>query len=44
ARNTSTVTLVKEKWTVPSEIILPNGNPIVPFFAGEEVNWKVKNA
>ncbi|GIU16109.1 dihydroorotase [Shewanella sp. MBTL60-007] len=43
-RNTSTVTLVKEKWTVPSEIILPNGNPIVPFFAGEEVNWKVKNA
>ncbi|MGS0728604.1 dihydroorotase, partial [Shewanella sp. 0m-11] len=25
ARNTSTVTLVKEKWTVPSEIILPNG-------------------
>ncbi|GIU04926.1 MULTISPECIES: dihydroorotase [unclassified Shewanella] len=44
ARNTSTVTLVKEKWTVPSEIILPNGSPIVPFFAGEEVNWKVKTA
>ncbi|ABV38199.1 Dihydroorotase [Shewanella sediminis HAW-EB3] len=42
-RNTSTVTLVKEKWTVPSEIILPNGNPIVPFFAGEEVSWKVKS-
>ncbi|MCL1058564.1 dihydroorotase [Shewanella gelidimarina] len=43
-RNTSTVTLIKEAWTVPSEIILPNGNPIVPFFAGEKVNWKVKTA
>lgn len=43
-RNTGTVTLVKEQWTVPTEIILPNGNPIVPFFAGETVNWKVKTA
>jgi dihydroorotase len=41
-RNTSTVTLVKEEWTIPEEIILPNGNPIVPFFAGQTVNWKVK--
>ena len=41
-RNTGTVTLVKETWTVPEEIILPNGNPIVPFFAGQQVNWKVK--
>jgi dihydroorotase len=41
-RNTSTVTLVKESWTVPGEIILPNGEPIVPFFAGQEVSWKVK--
>ncbi len=43
-RNTGTVTLVKEEWTVPEQIILPNGNPIVPFFAGETVNWKVKTA
>ena len=43
-RNTGTVTLVKQEWTVPEEIILPNGNPIVPFFAGQTVNWKVKNA
>ncbi|GGB53931.1 dihydroorotase [Shewanella inventionis] len=42
-RNTGTVTLVKQEWTVPEEIILPNGNPIVPFFAGQTVNWKVKN-
>ncbi|MCL1142345.1 dihydroorotase [Shewanella gaetbuli] len=41
-RNTGTVTLVKQEWTVPEEIILPNGNPIVPFFAGQKVNWKVK--
>ncbi|MEZ9234772.1 dihydroorotase [Shewanella sp. 10N.286.52.A9] len=43
-RNTGTVTLVKEEWTVPEQIILPNDNPIVPFFAGETVNWKVKTA
>ncbi|QBF82532.1 dihydroorotase [Shewanella maritima] len=41
-RNTGTVTLVKEDWVVPEQIILPNGNPIVPFFAGETVKWKVK--
>ncbi|UJF22756.1 dihydroorotase [Shewanella sp. OMA3-2] len=41
-RNTGTVTLVKETWTVPEEIILPNGSPIVPFFAGQQVSWKVK--
>ncbi|MDO6618006.1 dihydroorotase [Shewanella sp. 6_MG-2023] len=43
-RNTGTVTLVKEQWVVPEQIILPNQNPIVPFFAGETVNWKVKTA
>ncbi len=40
-RNSDTVTLVRESWTVPDEIILPNGNPIVPFYAGKTVNWKV---
>lgn len=42
SRNAGTVTLVKEEWTIPEEIILPNGKPIVPFFAGQTVNWKVK--
>jgi dihydroorotase len=42
-RNTETLTLVKESWTVPEEIILPNNEPIVPFFAGQTVNWKVKS-
>lgn len=41
-RNTGTVTLVKEAWQVPEEIILANGEPIVPFFAGETVQWRVK--
>jgi len=40
-RNTNKVTLVKEDWQIPQEIILPNGNPIVPFFAGETVHWKL---
>ena len=41
-RNQETVTLVKETWTVPEEIILPNRKPIVPFYAGQDVHWKVK--
>ena len=40
-RNQSTVTLVKESWTVPESVILPNGEPIVPFFAGQTVDWKI---
>ncbi|TQV86952.1 dihydroorotase [Aliikangiella coralliicola] len=42
-RNTSRVTLVKKDWQIPQEIILPNGNPIVPFFAGETISWKIKS-
>ena len=41
-RNTSTVTLEKKQWQVPNEIILPNGKPIVPFFAGKTLNWQLK--
>ncbi len=42
-RNQGTITLVKEEWTIPDEIILPDGRPIVPFFAGKNVQWKVKS-
>ncbi len=42
SRNTDTVTLVKETWTVPESIKLPDGELIVPFFAGKEVHWKLK--
>lgn len=41
-RNHGTVTLMREQWQVPEQLILPNGNPIVPFQAGTMVNWKLK--
>ena len=41
-RNTDTITLNKEAWTIPEEITLPNGDPIVPFFAGQSVAWKLQ--
>lgn len=40
-RNTSTIKLVKQAWTVPEEITLPDGQPIVPFYAGQSLNWKL---
>ena len=40
-RNTGTVTLVREPWQVPGE--LPFGDSVVvPFRAGEKVQWKMK--
>ncbi len=41
-RNKGSVTLVKEKWKVAQEIILPNGHSIVPFYAGMTLDWKLK--
>ena len=41
-RNQGTVTLVKQPWQVPESITLPNGNPIVPFFAGKTINWQLQ--
>jgi len=41
-RNTSTITLMRENWTMPSEIALSNGDPIVPFFAGQELSWQLQ--
>ena len=42
-RNQDTITLVKESWQVAKELILPNGKSIVPFHAGESLNWKLKD-
>lgn len=39
-RNTDTITLVKESWTVP-ETISFGSDVVVPIRAGEEMNWKV---
>ena len=43
-RNEGTITLVREEWTLPEEIILPDGRPIVPFFAGQKVSWKLQTS
>jgi len=40
-RNTDTITLQQQEWQVPNEITLPNGNPIVPFFGGKTLQWKL---
>jgi dihydroorotase len=42
-RNKGSVTLIKKNWTVPEFVILPDGEPIVPFFAGQIVDWKINN-
>jgi len=40
-RNASTISLVREPWSMPTEIKLPNGDLIVPFYAGQTLNWKL---
>jgi len=40
-RNAHTITLMKENWTVPEQIQLPSGEQIVPFYAGQELNWRL---
>jgi dihydroorotase len=42
AANTETITLVRKEWTLPEQISLPNGQAIVPFYAGQTVNWQLK--
>lgn len=39
-RNTDTVTLVREAWQVPNELVF-GGEVIVPYFAGQMLNWRV---
>jgi len=41
ARNTNKITLVREDWQVPELINLPDGNNLVPFFAGQTLSWRV---
>ena len=40
-RNAGTVTLVKKNWTVPQTYAFGN-DVVVPFFAGEIVEWQVE--
>jgi dihydroorotase len=40
-RNTGTITLSKQNWSVPDMVTLSTGDDIVPFFAGESLKWKL---
>lgn len=40
-RNSGTITLERQKWTIPESIDLPYGEPIVPFMAGTDVHWRL---
>lgn len=40
-RNTGTITLTKQAWSVPDMVTLSTGDDIVPFFAGETLAWKL---
>ncbi|MEX2474405.1 dihydroorotase [Marinobacter sp.] len=42
-RNTDTITLIREPWTMPAELPLADGT-IVPLRAGETVNWQLASA
>ena len=39
-RNTATITLSKQSWTVPDHYTLAN-QPLIPMRAGEQINWTV---
>lgn len=41
ARNTQTITLRRQEWKMPEELVMPDGSPIVPFFAGQTLNWQL---
>ena len=39
-RNTNTITLVRKPWQVPATVSVA-GQPMVPFYAGETLQWQV---
>ena len=41
-RNTDKIVLERQEWQIPESITLPNGNPIVPFYAAQTLSWKLK--
>lgn len=40
-RNDGTITLLREEWTIPTEVPYGENETIVPFWAGRSLNWKV---
>ena len=43
-RNTGTITLEKQEWTVPESMALPNDSQIVPFFGGQRLKWRLTSS
>jgi len=43
-RNDTRITLERQEWTIPEECSLPNGETIVPFYAGSKINWRLKSS
>lgn len=39
--NHDRITLVKEPWQIPEEILMPHGEVIIPFLAGQTVAWRL---
>ena len=39
--NDETVTLVNKRWQIPGQVMVGD-EPLVPFYAGQTVNWKVQ--
>ncbi len=44
ARNTTTITLERSPWQVPETVILADGTDMVPFYAGNTLQWKLQSA
>lgn len=42
-RNQGTVTLTKNDWVVPDHIDIMDNARIIPFFAGQTLNWQIVN-
>lgn len=41
-RNTEKITLIKQSWQIAEKIQLPGNKSVIPFFAKQTVNWKIK--
>ena len=42
-RNPGVVKLVQEAWSIPERIDMPDGGTLIPFMAGQRLDWKVQS-
>lgn len=40
-RNTGQLRLVRDSWQVPEQVTLANGHQLIPFWAGQSLNWRL---